>query len=423
MTVSQTAGPQTNGPPPTQPADTEPPKSVDPNTDRPHTTVPDTETPPAAAVTTPIRWRLLLPGALYVAVRALGVLILLWFSKINDKPFTLHGWDGAWYLAIARSGYTGVPSTMLDLHGQHGPTTSMVFFPGYPQLVRWTAFLFQDNYVAAAITISTIAGIAASYGVARLTHRHTHSARATIVMVALFAAAPMSIVYSMAYPEALLCACTAWALVGLTERRWWLAGICTAAAGYVSPMAAPLIVAVGLVALIDLVKGRAGWSAVATILMAPAGMLGYLMWVAAMTGNGSGYFLVQKQGWGTGFDFGWSTMRWFERVWSGDRAAFTVLTTWIVLAAVVLLVLGAGRHAMPWQLWLFSCLTLVLIVGATGIQWDKVRLLLVAFPLLLPIAATIARQRTSTAIPLVLGFVFAGLWFGAYGLTVWQFSI
>jgi hypothetical protein len=176
------------------------------------------------------------------------------------------------------------------------------------------------------------------------------------------------------------------------------------------------------VALIDLVKDRARWDAVAAILLAPAGMLGYLLWVASTTGHGDGYFLVQKQGWGSGFDFGRATARWFIHTWSTDRSAFTILTTWIVLAAVVLLVVGA-HHKMPWQLWLFACLALIFIVGSSGIQWDKVRLLLVAFPLLLPIAIAVARQRTSTMTLLLLGFTFAGLWFGAYGLTVWQFSV
>jgi hypothetical protein len=231
----------------------------------------------------------------------------------------------------------------------------------------------------------------------------------------------MSIVYSMTYPEALLCACTAWALVGLIERKWVVVGICTAAAGYVSPMAAPLIVTVVAIALIDLLKGSARWDAVMAILIAPAGMVGYLLWVATTTGYGYGYFLVQKQGWGSGFDFGVATARWFVHTWSTDRSAFTILTTWIVLAAIVL-ALGA-RHRMPWQTWLFACLTLIFVIGSSGIQWDKARLLLVAFPLLLPIAITVARQRTSTMTLLLLGFTFAGLWFGAYGLTVWPFSV
>jgi hypothetical protein len=151
-------------------------------------------------------------------------------------------------------------------------------------------------------------------------------------------------------------------------------------------------------------------------------MIGYLLWVGALTGRIDGYFVVQRQGWGSGFDFGWSTARWFLHTWSGDRSAFTILTTWIVLAAIVLLVVGR-RRKMPWQLWLFSLLTVIFVIGSSGVQWDKVRLLLVAFPLLLPIAITVARQRTSTMTLLLLGFVFTGLWFGAYALTVWQFSM
>jgi hypothetical protein len=417
MTVSETAGSppadtQTAEPPPppapTTPADQNPIEThqteVQPAPGRPHRAL-----------------RLLAPGALFLAIRGIGILIFWWFVTVNNTEFSLARWDGSWYLAIAKHGYLGVPQDMLDLYGHHNPTTPMVFFPGYPQLVGWTAVRLGHNYTAAGITISTIAGLAATYGVARLAGRYTNSPRTTIAMVIIFAAAPMSIVYAMTYPEALLCAFTAWALVGLTERRWGVAGICTAAAGYVSPMAAPLIIAVVAVALIDLVKDRARWDAVAAILMAPAGMLGYLLWVASTTGRGDGYFVVQKQGWGSGFDFGRATAQWFVHTWSTDRSAMTILTTWIVVAAVLLAV--GGRHRMPWQLWLFSALTLLFILGSSGIQWDKARLLLVAFPLLLPIAITVARQRTSTMTLLLLGYTFAGLWFGAYALTVWQFSV
>jgi hypothetical protein len=422
MTVSESAGS-----PPTQTAESKPPHvpTTDPTTPTRHPAdAPQNEAPPLPESGSHRAYRalhVLAPGALFLAIRGIGILIFWWFANVNNTEFSLDRWDGSWYLAIAQHGYLGVPQDMLDLYGRHNPTTPMVFFPGYPELVSWAATVLGHNYTAAGLAISTIAGTAAAYGVARLARRYTNSPRTTIAMVVLFAAAPMSIVYSMTYPEALLCALTAWALVGLSERKWGIAGLCTAAAGYVSPMAAPLIVAVVVVALIDLVKNRARWEAVAAILMAPAGMLGYLLWVASTTGRGDGYFVVQRQGWGSGFDFGRATAQWFIHTWSTDRSAFTILTTWIVVAAVVLLV--GARHRMPWQLWLFAGLALIFILGSSGIQWDKARLLLVAFPLLLPIAITVARQRTSTMTLLLLVFTFAGLWFGAYGLTVWRFSV
>ncbi|HEY0806725.1 MAG TPA: hypothetical protein VGD84_16750, partial [Pseudonocardiaceae bacterium] len=189
------------------------------------------------------RLRFLAPGAIFLGIRGLGLLIFWWFSNANTMHFSLNRWDAGWYLAVARYGYLGVPKDMLDLYGHHTVTTPMVFFPGYPQLVRWSAALFGHSYSVAGVVLSTVAGVAAVYGVDRFARRYTGSRRTGLVMVVLFAAAPMSIVYSMAYPEALLCAFAAWALVGLSERRWGLAGICTAAAGYVSPMAAPLILA------------------------------------------------------------------------------------------------------------------------------------------------------------------------------------
>jgi hypothetical protein len=374
------------------------------------------------APTSPPWARFLVPGAIFLAVRGLGLLIYWWLGNANNVRFSLTRWDAGWYLAIARHGYLGVPTDMLDLYGKHTVTTPMVFFPGYPQLVRWSAIPFGHNYTVAAVVVSTVAGVAAAYGVNRLARRYTGSSRVGLVMTVLFAAAPMSIVYSMAYPEALLCAFTAWALVGLTERRWGLAGIATAAAGYVSPMAAPLILVVVVLAVTDLAKRRR-WDAVAAMLMAPAGMLGYLLWIASVTGRLDGYFVVQKQGWGSSFDFGLATAQWSVHTLSGDRSAFTVLTTWILLAAIVLLVISAVRRRMPWQLWLFTLLTLIFVVGSSGVQWDKVRLLLVAFPLLIPIAITVARQRATTMTWLLTAFVVAGLWFGAYGLTVWQYSI
>lgn len=380
---------------------------------------PDVDTAVAAG---PRRWLLLAaPLVLYLVVRGLGLLVLEWLKVTNGGKIDLHQWDGSWYLAIAEHGYLGLDSGMLDAFGRHTAYSGMVFFPGYPQAVRVMALLFAHNFLFSGIFVSIVGGVAAAYAIARLTHRMTGSHVAGLLAVVLFAAAPMSIVYSMAYPEALLGGLVAWTFVGLLERRWLMTTVCVAAAGYVSPMAAPLIGVVILAAFVDIFKGRVRWEGLATIVLAPVGMIGYLLWVAVKTGNASGYFAVQKAGWGSGFDGGLTSLQWIEHTWATDSSAFTVLTGWFVVAVVVLLVLGFRR--MPWQLWLFSLGAVLLAVGSSGIVWDKVRLLLVAFPLLIPVAAALARKR-----PLAIGVVtivltFAGLWFSAYSLAVWHSSI
>jgi hypothetical protein len=361
------------------------------------------------------------PLGIYIVVRGLGLLILWWLTGATNSTFDLHQWDGLWYVQIAQHGYYGVDPSMADAYGHRMADTPMVFFPGYPLAVRVLAPVFAHNYIAAAVAVSSLAGVAGSYGIARLASRITGSRPATLLSLVLFAAAPMSIVYSMAYPEALLVALVAWTLVGLLARNWVLTGVCVAAAGYVSPMAAPLIGVVIVAAFIDIAKGRARWLGLAAMTFAPVGMIGYLSWVAAETGLGNGYFQVQRTGWGSGFDGGLATVRWMVHTWTVDPSAFAVLTSWFVVAVVVLLVLALRR--IPWQAWLFCCAAVLLAVGSSGLLWDKVRLLLVVFPLLFPLATALARRR-----PLALGLitavaVFGGLWFGAYALTVWHTSI
>jgi ABC-type sugar transport system substrate-binding protein len=54
---------------------------------------------------------------------------------------------------------------------------------------------------------------------------------------------------------------------------------------------------------------------------------------------------------------------------------------------------------------------------------SKARLLLVAFPLLLPAAARIARHSTLTVIIITSAYALASGWFSAYSLTVWRYAI
>jgi hypothetical protein len=152
-------------------------------------------------------------------------------------------------------------------------------------------------------------------------------------------------------------------------------------------------------------------------------MLGYILWVGTQTGRGDGYFFVQHLGWGSGFDFGWSMLKWIGQTMSGDQQALTVITAWIVVTCVGQLAATARRGAVPWQVWLYTLPAVVLAFGVSGIQWDKARLLLLAFPLLLPVARRLASYRTPKMIAATATLTLAGLWFSAYALTVWPYSI
>jgi hypothetical protein len=62
-------------------------------------------------------------------------------------------------------------------------------------------------------------------------------------------------------------------------------------------------------------------------------------------------------------------------------------------------------------------------VGSNGLMNSKIRLLLPAFTLLLPIALGLARRRPGTTTSVLVAAVAASAWFGAYALTGWPYAI
>ncbi|KAA5836385.1 glycosyltransferase family 39 protein [Saccharopolyspora hirsuta] len=364
------------------------------------------------------------PAVVYLAIRLVGLLVLAWLSAANDEALldNLTAWDGQWYLEIAEHGYGGVNPSMVDGFGNRYPETPLAFFPGYPFLIVAFSLIPGVSATGGAITASLACGVAAAYGLARLGRRIGGSEGVGLLLVVLFAAAPMSVVLSMAYSEALFCALAIWALIGVVERNWLLAGLCCAASGLVRPTAAALIGVVGLAALVAVVQRKDTWRPWLAVLLAPSGMLLYIGWVGIQTGSLTGYFALQQRGWSSHFDGGFATGKFVLESLTTEKSVFETFTTWIVLAALVLMVLCL-RQRMPWPLLLFAAAVLVLDLGSDGLMYSKVRLMLPAFPLLIPVVIGLARRRTTTAATTAVLLVFFGSWFGAYSLTAWQYAI
>jgi hypothetical protein len=243
----------------------------------------------------------LAPAVVHLAVRAVGVAVLGLMARVHDTPLVteLRSWDGVWMLSIARYGYDGVPVTLVDALGRHTADTAYAFFPGYPATIAAVGLLTGGNLVVAALLVTNVAGVAAAYGLVRLAEVVPGgSRRAGLLLVALFAAAPMGVVLSMAYTE-----------VGVLRRQWLLAGLCSAAAGLVRPTGSALALAVGLAAVVAVVQRRDGVRPWLGGLLAVSGLLGHLGYVGWRTGTPTGWFDIQRTGWNSRFDGGASLVR------------------------------------------------------------------------------------------------------------------
>src|SRR5690606_17662856 len=317
----------------------------------------------------------------YLGVRAVGVAVLALMAGPRLVA-ELTSWDAAWLLAIAEHGYAGVPADMLDAFGRHTPETPLGFFPGYPALVAAVGLLTGGNLVVAGLFVTAAAGVAAAYALTAIGELVPGgSRRAGLLLTALFGATPMSVVLSMAYTEALFCALAAWALVGL----------CAAGAGLVRPTASAVVGAVGLAALAAVLARRGGLRPWLGGALATTGLLGYLGWVAARTGAPDGWFRIQRTGWGWYLDGGAATLRYLGGVLTAGERLFDAVTVVGLVGSLVLLGLAIVQR-VPWPLVVYGALVVLPVWATAGLMNAKLRLLVPAFVLLVPIATGLARR-------------------------------
>jgi hypothetical protein len=361
---------------------------------------------------------------IFAGIRLLGVAItafLLRHGHYQLRHWSLVRWarssDGGHYTSIAAHGYAYPP-------GQLAHASVFSWFPGYPAVIDSIAWLPGVTIVAAGLIVTAVAGLVAAWGLTTLGLKLTGDPRISLLLVAIWAVAPSSIVLSMMYAEALFCALAIWALVALVSRRWLTAGGLTLLAGTVRSTAVALILAVlvaALIAVVQAVRARqpfaAWWRPVAASALAPLGLLGYLGYVALATHRLDGWFWVERHTCHMVVDWGVSTLRVVKGTLLDTPSVAQVLVAGALVAAV-LLTLWSLTERIPVYLHVYT-VVLVVLALATSANWisSKPRFLLPAVLLALPVARVLARLRTAVLVPLVVVLAAASTWFGLY-LTV-----
>ncbi|MFG2667129.1 hypothetical protein ACGFY6_23170 [Streptomyces sp. NPDC048387] len=352
--------------------------------------------------------------AAFAAVRLLGLAVLsVWCAAAGSSPHTLLSarWDSLWYARIAAGGYGYV--VVLPNGAVH---SDLAFFPLLPWLERLVAAPSGLSYGSAGLVVSVVAGLAAAWGIFAVADL-LHGRRAGVLAVALWAALPVGIVQSMAYSESLFTALAAWALYGALRGRWLAAGLLAAGAGLTRPVGAAVVAAVWVAAALAWRRGERSWRTAAGVALAPLGAAAYALWVGARTGGGLTGYLDVQAGWGNGFDGGWAFARFI-----GARLGSSAALAGVGLIAGVLLVLWlyalCVRGRQPAALLVYCGIVVALALCASGYFGSKPRLLLPAFPLMLPPAVALARRRGGRAAAAVVGVLaVASAVYGAFWLN------
>ncbi len=361
---------------------------------------------------------LALPLLLFAATRIVQLLFIAWLAPAGGPSIRhrLLAWDGDWFMRVATDGYPHTYS--YDNSGQM-VGNGLAFFPAYPMSIRFLWELGVPADVAALIV--SWAAAAAAVVLLYLLGTALSGRRVGLALTVLFAAQPMSVVLSMGYSEALFSALVIGMFYAAYRNAFVTAGVLGFLAGLTRPTG--LAAAAGLVmAAVLAIRGRtAGWRAVAGAVIALAGVPSYLLWVGLRVHDLGAWFTIQTAGWGTTFDSGASTWNFLYTAFHQGNGWVQVGIALILVAAVIATIL-ALRHTWP-PIVVYGLLVMVLVVGQAGYYHSKPRLLVPALLTILPAAHLAARSRPRAAVLGLTGYALFGLWFGAYMITVWVYTI
>ncbi|MEV0263230.1 mannosyltransferase family protein [Streptomyces sp. NPDC050617] len=355
----------------------------------------------------------------FACVRLLSLTVLaVWSRAAGSSPRQLLSgrWDAIWYTRVAEHGY----GFTLDLGGGR-VHSDLAFFPLLPWLERGVAACSPLTAADAGLAVSAVASLFAAWALFLVGER-VYGRRAGVVLAALWAALPVSVVQSMAYSESLFTALAAWGVYAVLTGRWVWAGWFALLAGATRPVGAAVVAAVWVAAALALASGgrwRTAWRTDRRMLLgaalAPLGWLGYVAWVGVREGGALGYLRVQG-GWGNGFDGGLAFAAFV-----GGRLTGPGYVSGLVLLAAVALVLWlyvrGVRQGQPLPLLVYAGVVLLLALTAKGYFGSKPRLMLPAFPLVLPLAVALARLRTGWAAAALGALALASAGYGAFWLN------
>ncbi|GAA2269484.1 glycosyltransferase family 39 protein [Streptomyces atrovirens] len=407
----------------------------------------------------------------YAAVRALGLVALaLWSGARGKDAYTLltARWDSLWYTRVAELGYgyeVRLPNG--DVH------SNLAFFPLLPWLERLVAAVSPLSYADGGFVVSVLASLAAAWGIFAVAD-HLYGRRAGVCAVLLWAVLPVGIVQSMAYSESLFTALAAWSLYAVLTGRWVTAGVLAGLAGLTRPVGLAVVAAVWAAGITSFLRertsardrssparyrtsfardrsavpeggARAGERAGAPVitrrtrtpegaprttdtsgvrlrralgmLLAPLGAAGYVLWVGHRTGDGPLGYLDVQAGWRNGFDGGYAFARFVADKFTSFPSALAGLALVVGVGLVVWLYVVCVRRRQPLPLLVYAGIVTALALCASSYFGSKPRLLLPAFPLLLPLALALARLRTPRSALVVGAVATASAVYGAFWLN------
>ncbi|WP_258318791.1 mannosyltransferase family protein [Streptomyces griseorubiginosus] len=151
--------------------------------------------------------------------------------------------------------------------------------------------------------------------------------------------------------------------------------------------------------------------------LAPLGTAAYVLWVGHRTGKGPLGYLDVQAGWRNGFDGGYAFARFVGDKFTSFPSALAGAGLIVGVALIIWLYVICVRQGQPLPLLVYAGVVTALALCASSYFGSKPRLLMPAFPLLLPLALALSRARTRRSAAVVATVALVSALYGAFWLN------
>lgn len=358
-------------------------------------------------------WALLKPVlGFHLITRALiaGTLVLgAWLSG-RSFPEVVQRWDGNWYYKVAVDGY---PAPLPVTPTGRVESSTAAFFPLYPLLTKGLMSLGIPFWVGGML-INLLASSAAVLLIVMVGVQYLDR-RPAQLLGCLWTAFPVSAVLTTTYTEALFTVFGAAALLFTLRRRWILAGLAAALAGTVRAPGIVFAGAVGLAALVDLVRHRDRRALIGGAL-APLGFVVTVVGIGLRAGRLDAWRVTERDGWRTQLTYGADWLTWLQPTRS-DIQAHLHLALAGFAAVLVLLTLITILLRPPLPIMALTAVGAFTAFAYGGVGMNAApRVMMAFFPVLGPVAILVSRwpprvQRVILAAAATLAALLGGYYF------------
>jgi hypothetical protein len=356
--------------------------------------------------------------ALVIAVKALIFIFAAQsYQVISDTRLngfrgwleTLARWDTLHFLNIAQNGYRA-----------EGPDRILLaFFPLYPWTTRALAPI-TGNYLISGLLVSSVASIASALLLLRLVRLDwsTAIARRAVWFLLIF---PTSYFLHLAYTESLFIALTLGCILAARNKLWGVAGLIGALACLtrITGIILPAVLLAEAVEQYRLERRfNRGWLWIAVV---PAGLIGYLILNAHVTGDPFAFLAIQKEHWYKSLAPPWSGIRGsIDSIgWRPAREAqiVGVQELFFILLGLVGTIYSWAKLRVSYSLWMTGNW---LLFTSTSFVYSVPRYTLTLFPIYIMFAQAAKKPLVNSAIT-VWSLVYLALFSTLFVCGYWAF--